>query len=153
MSPINWTAVGGWAGWAGFFVLLGVITRQIGPWRKLSIDAEQVFRDGLMARITVLEEKVESERERYDARVGKLEAELEREREEREAERLRREREIRYERHKVRNLQACFDGMMLLLKANPENAAEAVIHIEKMRADQLKAEAIEATGLDQGARQ
>ena len=111
----NWTAAGAWA---SFLALLGIIVRQIGPWRKISVDAETSFRDGLLARVQKLERDMELQRTRHEA-------------------------EIALARHRLNNVTQCFDAMMLMLKAAPDRAAEIIAQIEKMRADQLAAEAIE----------
>lgn len=118
-GEFTWGAAGAWA---SFVALVGVIIRQVGPWRKQSLDAEKVFRDDLITRVTKLERTLERER-------------------------VRREAEKAVERHKIKNLQACFDAMMLMMKAAPEKASEIIAHIEKMRADQLKAETIESAAI------
>jgi hypothetical protein len=109
------TAVGAWT---AALALIGIIVRQIGPWRKQSMDAEKVFRDGLVLRVQKLEHDIKFQQIRHDA-------------------------EMAVARHRLNNVTQCFDALMLLLKAAPEKAAEAIVHIERMRKDQLAAEAIE----------
>jgi hypothetical protein len=118
-GDFTWTAAGAWG---AFITLLGIIIRQIGPWRKQSMDAEQTFRDGLLARVQRLEQTLDQERARHSA-----------------------ERAI--DRHRLNNVSQCFDAMMLMLKAAPEKTAEIIVHIEQMRAEQLKAEALEKAAL------
>lgn len=114
-GDFNWTAAGAWA---SFFALVGLIVRQIGPWRKISIDSEQSWRTELTRRIDKLERRLERERARHNA-----------------------ERAI--DRHRLNNVTACFDAMMLLLKTSPEKATEIVVQIEEMRARQREEEALE----------
>ena len=46
-------------------------------------------------------------------------------------------------RHRVNNADACLDALLMLLKTSPDKVAEAVIHIEQMRARQQQEVAIE----------
>lgn len=138
-------------------VALGMITlimRQIGPWRKQISDAEERLR-------TELTQSLKEEREAHTAdlererlaraaearqfalerdemgdRIAKLEAILKRRDKIRDAERS-------IERHRFNNLDACFNALLLLLKANPDRVPEAVAMIEDMRAKQLMEEAAE----------
>jgi hypothetical protein len=134
LGPFTWTAAGAWA---SFLALLGIIARQVGPWRKISIDAETVFRDGLVERVQRLEDTLERERAQRDA--------------DREALRARHEAERSLDRHKIKNLQQCFDAMMMGLKATPDRVSAVIEHIERLRAEQLKAEAIESATIHAAA--
>jgi hypothetical protein len=118
----GWTAAGAWG---SFLVLCGIIVRQIGPWRKQSIDAAQAFRDELLLRIESLEEKLEASRIREGVTQRRHEAER------------------ALDRHRLNNVTQCFDAMIMLLEASPERATEIVVRIKEMRADQIKAEAME----------
>src|SRR5437868_6556494 len=60
----TWTAAGAWG---AFLALLGIIVRQVGPWRKQSMDAEKDFRDGLLKRVERLEMQLDFERARHSA--------------------------------------------------------------------------------------
>lgn len=51
------------------------------------------------------------------------------------------------DRHRINNLQQCLDGFFMLVKANPDKAAEAVATIEAMRAKQIVAEASEKAAI------
>jgi len=46
-------------------------------------------------------------------------------------------------RHRLNNSDQCLDALLLLLKASPERANEAIQMIEEMRARHREAEAIE----------
>ena len=122
----GWTAAGAWG---SFLVLIGIIIRQIGPWRKQSIDAAQTFRDELLHRIE------------------KLEADLEASRNREAAARARHEAERALDRHRLNNVTQCFDAMILLLESSPERASEIVVRIKEMRAEQIKAEALEKAAI------
>jgi hypothetical protein len=142
-----------WAitGWiiAGFG-LLGVLLRQVGPWRKQLSDAEDNIRIELHSQIDGLKKEIDKERlehatemrafnlERDDLvdRVGRMERLYTRQQ-------LRHNAERALDRHRLNNINACFDALLLLLKANPDKSREAVVMIEEMRAKQLVAEAEE----------
>jgi hypothetical protein len=119
----GWTAAGAWG---SFLALMAIIIRQIGPWRKQSIDAEQRLRDDLLRRV----EKLERERDRTEARHN--------------AERA-------LDRHKLNNVTQCLDALLLLLEAAPEKAAEIVGKIKDMRARQVEAEALEKAAIHAAA--
>jgi hypothetical protein len=111
----GWTAAGIWVAALGF---LGLLVRQVIPWKKIAADSEQAWRTELINRIDKLERRQERERARHNA-----------------------ERAI--DRHRLNNVTACFDAMMLLLKTSPEKATEIVVQIEAMRARQREEEALE----------
>jgi hypothetical protein len=100
----GWTA----AGWVAVIGLLGVIVRQVSPWRQQKIDAEQQFRDALLKR------------------VDKLEAALERER----TARMRAESLLR---HRVANAEQALDLFIELIEAQPEKAAHHAARIKERR--------------------
>lgn len=103
---------------AAFFVTLGILIRQLVPWRKARLDADAALRTDLLHRVESLERKLERERIRHNA-------------------------ERALDRHRLNNITQCFDAMLLLIKANPERAGEVVVMIEEMRAKQIIAEAEE----------
>lgn len=125
ISPIpesagfGWTAAGAWA---SFLALMGIIVRQVGPWRKQSIEAEQRLRDNLLARVEKLERVLDRERVRHEA-------------------------ERALDRHKLNNVTQCLDAVLLMLEAAPERAAEIVARIKMMRGDQRQAEALEKAAI------
>jgi chromosome segregation ATPase len=53
------------------------------------------------------------------------------------------EAERAVDRHRINNLTACLDALLLLLETAPERAAEHVSRIKEMRAMQMTAEAAE----------
>lgn len=132
------------------FGLLGVLLRQVGPWRKQLSEAEDNFRKELHDQVEALKDEILKERiehatemrafnlERDDLvdRVGKMERQYIRQQ-------LRHNAERALDRHRLNNINACFDALLLLLKANPDKSAEAVVMIEDMRARQIVAEAEE----------
>ena len=118
----SWTAAGAWA---TFLALLGVIVRQVGPWRKQRDDAEDKLRGDLLSRI----EKLEKQNEEKDR--------------EREQERARHEAERALDRHRLNNMTQCFESLLMLLEQAPERAAHAVAQIKEMRGKQIIAEAQE----------
>lgn len=118
-----YTAVGA----IGTFVvaLLGAIGAWIkfGPnWRKVTVSADEKFRDDLLKRLAKVERTLELERAAHEA-----------------------ERSL--DRHKLNNMSQCFDAVMLMLEAAPEKAAEIVSKIKEMRAAQIQTEALEKAAI------
>lgn len=109
-------------GWAVFGIavlaLLGVIVRQIVPWRKQAAEAEARLRDDLIRRVERLERQIDRERTKHEA-------------------------ERALGRHELKNINQCFDALLLLIEMAPERAAESVAKIKEMRAGQVQAEAKE----------
>ena len=106
--------------------MLGFLIKQIGPWRRQVTEEEATFRADLRAENVALRirlDKVEKTQRIKDAQHTA-------------------ERSI--DRHKLNNMQACFDATMLMLEMNPGKAAEVVVAIKAMRAAQMVAEAQEA---------
>lgn len=139
------------AGWAVAFVaFISLLVRQVGPWRKQLSDAEDSIRVELHAQIDKLKEEMRAERLEHatEMRAFNLERDEMGDRLAR-MEKLMRRQEIRHnaeralDRHRLNNINACFDSLLLLLKANPDKSAEAVQMIEDMRAKQIVAEAEE----------
>lgn len=118
----SWTAAGAWA---TFLALLGVIVRQVGPWRKQRDDAEDKLRTDLLKRVENLEKTIE-----HKDRLG-------------EQERARHEAERALDRHRLNNVTQCLDALLMLLEQAPERATEAVARIKEMRGKQIVAEAAE----------
>jgi hypothetical protein len=128
-GTFTWTAAGAWG---SFLVLLGIIARQVGPWRKISVDAEKSFRDDLVRRVERLEDTLERERQAAQHKEKQL--------------RDKHEVERRIDRHRINNLSAAFNSFITLLKQGVpvDKAIEAV---EKMRLNHLELEATEAATL------
>ena len=137
LGDFTWTSAGAWA---SFAALLGIIIRQIGPWRTQSIAAEQSFREGLVKRIEKLEETLERERTERTTERERIETD-------RKIAQARHDAERALDRHRINNLQACFDAMTMMLKASPEKTSEIISYIEDLRAEQLRAEAIEKAAI------
>lgn len=118
-TGFGWTAAGAWAAALG---ILGLLIRQIGPWRKQTTEAEQKLREDLLKRVERLERTLDRERIRHEA-----------------------ERAV--DRHKLNNVTQCFDALLLLIEAAPERASETVAKIKEMRSAQIKAEAVEKAAI------
>lgn len=116
-SLAGWTTTAGV--WIAALTLLGILIRQVVPWRKQESDSEAQFRDALIRRVEGLEGKIERQEARHRAEQG-------------------------LSNHKLRNMTACFDAMLLMLEMTPERGPEIVTKIKAMRADQMRAEAREA---------
>jgi hypothetical protein len=104
--------------WIAALSLVGLLIRQIIPWKKLTSDAEAKLRDDLIRRVGNLERSLERERNRHDA-------------------------ERRLLHHQLNNVTACFDSLLLLIETSPEKAKEVAAKIKAMRSAQLIAEAEE----------
>lgn len=139
------------AGWGvAVLTLLSLLVRQIGPWRKQISDAENTIRAELHEQITQLKDDMQRERlehatemrafslERDDLndRLARMEKQLTKQQ-------LRHNAERALDRHRLNNINACFDALLMLLKANPDKSSDAVKMIEEMRAKQIVAEAEE----------
>lgn len=104
--------------WIAAIGIVGLLIRQIIPWRKQSSEAEANLRDDLIKRIEKLEQMLDRERLRHNA-------------------------ERALDRHRLNNITQCFDAMLMLIETTPEKASEIVTKIKEMRAVQMKAEAQE----------
>lgn len=104
--------------WVAAIGVLGLLIRQIGPWRKQLDSAEAQLRASLIRRVEKLERMLERERTRHNA-------------------------ERALDRHRLNNVTQCFDALLLLIETAPEKAMDAVRRIKEMRATQLLAESEE----------
>ena len=104
--------------WVAAFTFLGILIRQIGPWKRQADAAEALLRSAMAARIDTLEVRLELQEAHH--RV-----------------------ETTLNNHQLRNITACFDAMLLLLEMNPDRGPEIVEKIKQMRATQMIAEAEE----------
>ncbi len=134
-------SMGGWG--LAFITLFGLLLRQIGPWRKQITETEERLRTELTAALSAertahaMELRAHAlERDEMGDRIDKLEKCLDRQQ-------LRHNAERALDRHRLNNINQCFDALLLLLKMNPDKSAEAITMIEDMRAKQLLAEAEE----------
>jgi len=139
------------AGWGvGLIALVSMLLRQVGPWRKQISEAEEAIRTELHVQIEAFKDDLRKERLEHatEMRAFNLERDemadrlalMERKLSRQE---LRHNAERALDRHRLNNINACFDALLLLLKANPDKSVEAVKMIEDMRAKQLMAEAEE----------
>jgi hypothetical protein len=110
------TAAGVWVAVIGFF---GLLVRQLVLWRAKAQDAEAQFRDALIRRVERLEARIDRQQVRHDA-------------------------EKRLLTHKLRNMTANFDSMLMMLEMNPDRGPEIVAKIKEQRASQMVAEAKES---------
>lgn len=145
-------AITGWI--AAALAVFGILLRQVGPWRAQITATEERLRKELADALTAerstnaatlaneraahLQELRQHalEREEMGDRVARLEKLLDRQQ-------IRHNAERSLDRHRLNNINQCFDALLLLLKANPDKSADAVKMIEEMRAKQLLAEAEE----------
>lgn len=141
-------AITGWV--VAGFGLLGIILRQIGPWRKQLSDAEDNIRKELHEQIDNLKKEIENEklihatemrafnneRDEMGDRLHILEKQMTRQQ-------LRHNAERALDRHRLNNMTACFDAILMMLEMNPDRASEVVAKIKEMRAAQMLAEAEE----------
>lgn len=118
----TWGAAGAWA---SFFALVGLFIRQAVPWRKLTLDGAEALREDLMQAL-----------EKANVRIARLEKQLERKDAKHEAERA-------LDRHRINNMQACLDAVLMLLETAPDRTADIISRIKAMRKNQLEAEALE----------
>jgi hypothetical protein len=112
----SWTFYGFWIVLVGF---LGALVRQIVPYKKQANDAQAQLRDSLLRRVERLEDRLDRQQTRHNA-------------------------EKRLLTHKLRNMTANFDSMLMMLEMNPERGPEIVAKIKDQRAAQMIAEAKEA---------
>lgn len=124
-------ALGPWIGGAG---VAAVLLRAWQPFRKMSLDRDGTLVATLIARVEKLEAdlatvtrnfevKIEHERASYSALMAMM-------------------------RHRLNNVQACLDALLMLLKHDPTRAAEAVQRIEEMRNRHAKIEAQERAEIE-----
>lgn len=104
--------------WIAAIGIVGLLIRQIIPWRKLASADEQTLRADLLRRVERLEATLDRERLRHNA-------------------------ERALDRHRLNNITQCFDAMLMLIETTPEKASEIVTKIKEMRAVQMRAEAQE----------
>lgn len=114
LSGITWAGV-----WVAIIGVIGLVVRQVVPWRKQESDAEARLRDSLIERVQRLEDRLDRQQVRHDA-------------------------EKRLLIHKLRNMTANFDSMLMMLEMNPDRGPEIVSKIKQQRAAQMVAEAKES---------
>lgn len=119
--------------WFGAGVLVAILLSSWKPFQKMKVDRDVTLVATLIARVEKLEtdltavtrsleDKLERERAAHDSLIGMM-------------------------RHRLNNVQACLDALLMLLKHDPSRAAEAVALIEDMRTRQTLYEAQEAAAI------
>lgn len=120
-------------GW-GVLIMLGTILLKLRPiMTKLAMEREA----------TALTARAEDNAELKE-RVLALETRL-------DAERARHEAERSIDRHRINNLTACLDALLMMLELAPDKAAEHVIKIKDMRDRQSSYEAAEKAAIQAAA--
>lgn len=140
--------------WGSFIALMTILAGCITVWirgiperfrvrteaRQIEIAEADLIRKELREQIQAerLEHSTEMralnlERDDMNARLSKMEKLLGRQQ-------LRHNAERSLDRHRLNNINQCFDALLLLLKANPNKVSEAIAMVEDMRAKQLLAE-------------
>lgn len=110
-AGFGWTAAGAWSSAA---LLLGLIIRQVNPWRIATIEADEQLRTDLIKRVEHLEETLAL-----------------------------RDSERALDRHRINNLTQCLDMLIALLEINPDRAHDFVQRVKDMRSSQMASEALE----------
>lgn len=111
--------------WSVFALLLLALVKAWPALRKLSIEGDQSMRGDLLKRINELEARESVFDKKLESVTASYEAEL------------------KILRHRLNNVTAAFNALLLLIKNNPDKAAEAVAQIEEMRRQQEATEAAE----------
>lgn len=112
-------------GWAILALLVTAFVKLRPIMAKIAADREQSL-------LTARAQDNADLKERVDALEAKL-----------EADRARHEAERSLDRHRINNLNACLDALLLLLETAPEKAAQHVARIKEMRARQMQDESQE----------
>jgi transposase len=97
--------------------------------RELEKQSEEKLRDDLIARVTRLEERLESQRVQYESRI--------------EHERVTHAADLALIRHRMNNLDQCLTMILALIEANPAEANKAAARVREMRKAQELSEATE----------
>jgi hypothetical protein len=122
--------------WTSFFTggtllaLLGVIIRQVGPWRKQTTEATDQLIDRLTKRLDKVEKQLAVERKLHYISTARLEA--------------RHAAQRALDRHKFVNADANLDALLRILEVSPEKAPEAARQAREARAQQRSTEQLEA---------
>jgi hypothetical protein len=131
-NSIDWL---GTAGLAALFTLIGVIVRQLVPFRKVRISefeavnkAQEAEISRLSGRIDTLEQKMDTDRERHEAQLA--------------FERATHSAELSLQRHATRGAKQILYSMLDMIEAAPRKAA---VHAGKVRARLIELEEAERT--------
>jgi len=137
--------------WAAIIGLIGLIWKSRIPMRKMSLEADQSLRTDLLKQLGEQEAAHKAELANYETRIQRLEQRLESQRESYEAkldyERVTHAGEMASFRHKVNNLESNLNMLLLLIETNPERAQEAAKKVRELREKQEAAEQAEKTAI------
>jgi len=112
--------------WIAALGIVGLLIRQAVPWRKQASDAEARLRDALIERVDKLERAMERQQKTWGLKEARHAAER------------------ALGNHKLRNMTANFDAILMMLEMNPDRGPDIVAAIKKQRAAQMLAEAKES---------
>lgn len=133
-SAFTWTSAftGG-----SMLALLGLLIRQVGPWRKQASDEQQQLIKNLQdtintvtTRLDKVEKQLHLERKLHFIQTARLEA--------------RHAAQRALDRHKFVNADANLDALLRILEVSPDKAPEAAKQARKARAEQRDMERLEA---------
>lgn len=132
--PVTVTSTG--FTWTSFFTggsmmaLFGLLIKQVGPWRKQTIDEQNQLIDRLSHRLDNVEKQLATERKVHFIEIRRLEA--------------RNAAQRSLDRHKFNNSEACLDSLLRILEMSPEKAPEAARRAREDRLEHRRAEQLEA---------
>lgn len=147
--------------WAGVVTLIGLLIRNIGPWRKQITEVEEKLRGEMHSQINELHQQLRDERAQHAVELATEKAIAteavkahEREREDWRQEmarfdkrhtrqQVRHNAERSLDRHRLNNINQCFGALLMLLKTShddPEKVKEAIALVEEMREKMILAE-------------
>jgi hypothetical protein len=129
-AAVSWTTLftGG-----SFLALLGLLIRQVGPWRKQTTEATDKLIEQLTARLDKVEKQLDTERKVNYIQTARLEA--------------RHAAQRALDRHKFVNADANLDALLRVLEVSPERAPEAARQAREARAKQRENELLEAAAI------
>lgn len=132
------------SGWSWTAALMGVANLLIGGLLVQIIRTRPTLKKIANEREANLLTERAAEMERMGERIAALEAQLEQQRTRHEAERA-------LDRHRLNNMDQCLNYLFMVFEKMPEKVPEAMAAVKDMRADQLKAEALEKAAIHAAA--
>lgn len=133
-NSFTWTSVftGG-----SFIALIGLLIKQLGPWRKQASDEQQLLIKNLqdsygsvVTRLDKVEKQLALERKMHFIQTARLEA--------------RHAAQRALDRHKFVNADSNLDALLRILEVSPDKAPEAARQAREARAAQRHNEQLEA---------
>lgn len=115
--------------WVAGSILLTALLRAWQPFRKMKVDRDGELVATLITRVEKLETDLAGTRESLEAQLR--------------LERAKHNGVMALMRHRLNNVTACLDALLMLLEHDPSRAAEAVKRIKEMRGRQAELEASE----------